>query len=147
MSNVRTKDMLLRIIANLLVDSMWPKIFKMADSSASTSSRPTCFTEHEEDSTDTGSSESVVPVHNLSPEREETQESTGIGTTNNRAKSDVWLYFSKGPTTTSALCTLCKREYAYRSGTSNLRNHLVCSHSDKFKPHSVQNIPDVHSLV
>ena len=119
----------------------------MADSSASTSSRPTCSTEHKDDSTDTGSSESVVPVHNLSPEREETQESTGIGTTNNRAKSDVWLYFSKGPTTTSALCTLCKREYAYRSETSNLRNHLVCSHSDKFKPHSVRNIPDVHSLV
>ena len=119
----------------------------MADSSASTSSRPTCSTEHKDDSTDTGSSESVVPVHNLSPESEETQESTGIGTTNNRAKSDVWLYFSKGPTTTSALCTLCKREYAYRSRTSNLRNHLVCSHSDKFKPHFVRNVPDVHSLV
>ena len=83
----------------------------MADSSASTSSRPTCSTKHEDDSTDTGSSESVVPVHSLPPEREETQESTGIGTATNRAKSDVWLYFSKGPTSTSALCTLCKREY------------------------------------
>ena len=58
----------------------------MADSSAS---RPTCSTEHEDNSRDTGSSESVVPVHNLSPEHEETQESTGIGTANNRAKSDV----------------------------------------------------------
>ena len=47
----------------------------MADSSASTSSRPTCSTEHEDDSTDTASSESVVPVHSLSPEREETEES------------------------------------------------------------------------
>ena len=109
----------------------------MADSSASTSSRPTCSTEHEHDSTDTGSSESVVPVHSLSPECEETQESTGIGTATNQAKSDVWLYFSKGPTSTSALCTLCKSEYAYRGGTSNLRDHLVCLHSDKFKPQSV----------
>ena len=96
------------------------KFFKMADSSASTSSRPTCSTDHEDDSTDTGSSESVVPIHSSSPEREETQESTGIGTATNRAKSDVWLYFSQGPTSTSALCTLCKREYAYRGGTSNL---------------------------
>ena len=101
---------------------MWPKNFKMADSSASTSSRPTCSTDHEDDSTDTGSSESVVPIHSLSPEREETQESTGIGTATNRAKSDVWLYFSKGPTSTSALCTLCKREYAYRGGT--IKQHV-----------------------
>ena len=115
----------------------------MADS---TSSRPTCSTEHEDDSTDTSSSESVVPVHNLSPERKETQESTGIGTANNRAKSDVWLYFNKGPTSTSALRTLCKREYAYCGGTSNLQD-LVRSHSDKFKPQSVRNIPDVRSLV
>ena len=61
----------------------------MADSSASTSSRPSCSTEHKDDSTGTGSLESVVPVRNLSSEREETQESTGIGTTTNRAKSDV----------------------------------------------------------
>ena len=69
----------------------------MADSSASTSSRPTCSTEHKDYNTDTGSSESVVPVHNLSPEREETQESTGIGTANNRAKSDVLAVFFQGP--------------------------------------------------
>ena len=72
----------------------------MADSSASTSSRPSCSTEHEDESTDTGSSESVVPAHSLPPEREETQESTGIGTATNQGKSDVWLYFSKGPTST-----------------------------------------------
>ena len=71
----------------------------------------------------------------------------GIGTANNRAKSDVWLYFSMGPTSTSALRTLCEREYAYRGGTSNLQDHLVRSHSDKFKPQSVWNMPDVRSLV
>jgi len=71
------------------------KIFKMADSSASTSSRPSCSTEHEDDNTDTGSSESIVPVHSLSPECEETQESMGIGTTTNQGKSDVWLYFPR----------------------------------------------------
>ena len=63
-----------------------------------TSSRPTCSTEHEDDSTDTGSAESVVPVHILSPERKETQESTGIGTANNQAKSDHGLaVFFQGP--------------------------------------------------
>ena len=81
-----------------LVEKEQPKIFKMADSSASSSSRPSCSTEHEDESTDTGSSESVVPAHSLSPECEETQESTGIGTATNQGKSDVWLYFSKGPT-------------------------------------------------
>ena len=80
----------------------------MADSSASTSSRPTCSTEHEYDSTDTGSSESVVPVHSLSPECEETQESTGIGTATNWAKSDVWLYFPRAQRVRdSVLCVLC----------------------------------------
>jgi len=120
------------------------KIFKMADSSASTSSRPSCSTEHEDDSTDTGSSESKVPVHSLSPECEETQETTGIGTATNQGKSDVWLYFSKGPMSMSALC---KREYAYHGGTTILRDHLVRSHSDKFKPQSVRKQSSLDSLV
>ena len=59
--------------------------------------------------TDIGSSESVVPVHSLSPEREETQESMGIGTSTNQGKSNVWLYFPRAQQV-QVLCVFCVRE-------------------------------------
>ena len=117
----------------------------MADSSASTSSRPTCSTEHEDDSTDTGSSESVVSVLNLSPEREETQESSGIGTANNQAKSDVRLYFSK----VRVLCVLCVKEnMPIVAGQATCKTTLfVRIPTNSSHKVSVRNIPDVRSLV
>ena len=47
--------------------------------------------------------------------------------TTRREKSDVWQFFEKsGPRV--ATCKLCKKEYAYHGGTSNLREHLTRIH-------------------
>ena len=94
MSNVLIRGMLLRIIANQLVGCHVAKkddtcTKKMADSSAlsssSSSSRPTEVTEREDESTRSS----------VGSERQEIPEGRG----NNRAKSDVWLFFflQKGP--------------------------------------------------
>ena len=54
-----------------------------------------------------------------------------------REKSDVWQLFEKsGPRV--ATCKLCKKEYAYLGGTSNLREHLTRIHLNDFKPEKHQ---------
>ena len=49
-----------------------------------------------------------------------------------RKRSEVWGFFVKRDKT--ALCKLCKNEYAYHGGTSNLRDHLTCAHLSKLHP-------------
>ena len=46
--------------------------------------------------------------------------------------SDVWKYISKDSRSASATCTLCEKVLAYRGGTSNLRDHLLCSHPREY---------------
>ena len=48
-------------------------------------------------------------------------------------RSDVWCYFTKKAFEKKALCQLCNREYAYLGTTSNLRDHLLRFHKDKYK--------------
>lgn len=50
----------------------------------------------------------------------------------NRKKSDVWGFFEKKGTD-QATCKLCSKDYAYRGGTSNLREHLLRIHTSDFR--------------
>ena len=50
---------------------------------------------------------------------------------NKRKKSDVWPFFEKKGTS-KVTSKLCKGDYAYRGGTSNLREHLVRIHPSDF---------------
>ena len=46
-------------------------------------------------------------------------------------RSDVWKFFCK--TAEKKLsCKLCNKEFAYHGGTSNLRDHLQRSHTNKY---------------
>ena len=47
--------------------------------------------------------------------------------------SDVWDFFTKIPNGKKVLCGLCKNEYSYLGATSNLREHLLHYHKDKYK--------------
>ena len=48
-------------------------------------------------------------------------------------RSDVWGYFEKNANGKKVQCRLCEHEYAYLGTTSNLRDHLVRYHKDKYK--------------
>ena len=48
-------------------------------------------------------------------------------------RSDVWDFFTKMPGGKKVLCGLCKNEYSYLGATSNLREHLLRYHKDKYK--------------
>ena len=48
-------------------------------------------------------------------------------------RSDVWGYFEKNASGKKVQCRLCKNEYAYLGTTSNLRDHLIRYHKDKYK--------------
>ena len=48
-------------------------------------------------------------------------------------RSDVWGYFEKNAGGKKVQCRLCKNEYAYLGTTSNLRDHLIRYHKDKYK--------------
>jgi len=47
--------------------------------------------------------------------------------------SNVWKVFSKMPGGKKVLCVLCKNGYSYLGATSNMREHLLCHHKDKYK--------------
>ena len=47
--------------------------------------------------------------------------------------SDVWGYFKKNANGKKVWCRLCEHEYVYLGTTSNLRDHLVHYHKDKYK--------------
>ena len=48
-------------------------------------------------------------------------------------RSDVWDFFTKVPGGKKVLCGLCKNEYSYLGATSNLREHLLRYHKEKYK--------------
>ena len=50
----------------------------------------------------------------------------------NKFHSDVWGYFKKNASGKKVQCRLCKHEYAYLGTASNLRDHLICYHKDKY---------------
>ena len=52
----------------------------------------------------------------------------------NRKVSDVWEYFEKIADTKKAMCRICKKEFAYLGGTTNLRNHLTSKHTFHYFP-------------
>jgi len=47
--------------------------------------------------------------------------------------SDVWDYFAKNAGRKKVLCQVCNNEYLYLRTASNLRDHLICYHKDKYK--------------
>ena len=48
-------------------------------------------------------------------------------------RSDFWDYFKKNASRKKVWCRLCEHENAYLETTSNLRDHLICYHKDKYK--------------
>ena len=50
-----------------------------------------------------------------------------------KLRSDVWGYFEKNAGGKKVQCRLCKNEYAYLGTTSNLRDHLIRYHREKYK--------------
>lgn len=48
-------------------------------------------------------------------------------------RSDVWSYFTKNVGAKKASCRLCNKDYAYLGTTTNLRDHLLRFHKDKYK--------------
>ena len=64
---------------------------------------------------------------------------TSLGTTASTTSacstpaSDVWNYFKRIEGEPKARCTKCGNVYAYRGGTTNLRNHLLAKHSSMYK--------------
>ena len=48
-------------------------------------------------------------------------------------RSDVWGYFKKNASGKKVHKRKCKNEYAYLGTTSNLRDHLIRYHKDKYK--------------
>ena len=63
-----------------------------------------------------------------------------------RKKSNVWGFF-EGKGTRPATCRLCSKDYAYCSGTSNLRNHLLRIHPGGFRALSIEKQPLQQSTV
>ena len=57
-----------------------------------------------------------------------------LGAVGNRTVSDVWNFYKKLHDRRKAMCTICKKEFAYLGGTTNLRNHLVSKHSTLYCP-------------
>ena len=57
--------------------------------------------------------------------------------------SDVWDYFEKNASGGKKVhCQLCKNEFAYLGTTSNLRDHLICHHKDKYKRNNARESGD-----
>ena len=48
-------------------------------------------------------------------------------------RSDICDYFEKNASGDKVWCQLWEHEYAYLGTTSNLRDHLICYHKDKYK--------------
>jgi len=59
-------------------------------------------------------------------------------------RSDVWQYFTKHGSK-NVICTLCKGNFAYHGGMSNLRDHLQRSHSAVYVRDSGQ--PKIDSIM
>ena len=55
-------------------------------------------------------------------------------------KSDVWGIFDRKGTKL-AICRLCSKDYAYRSGTCNLRERLLRIHPSDFRALSKEKQP------
>ena len=51
-------------------------------------------------------------------------------------RSDVWKFFEKtgSKNITCKLCAKAAKQLAYHGGTTNLRDHLLRVHADKYKP-------------
>jgi len=50
-----------------------------------------------------------------------------------KCHSEMWDYFTKNTGRKKVLCQLCSNEYSYLGTTSNLRDHLIHYHKDKYK--------------
>ena len=46
-----------------------------------------------------------------------------------KLRSDVWKYYDKIDGAPKAKCTICKKDFSYRGGATNLRVHLQAKHS------------------
>ena len=73
-----------------------------------------------------------------SEDRVSETESVGIKSVNSQKpakkfRSDIWGYFERNSSGKKVHCRLCKQEYAYLGTTSNLRDHLIRYHKDKYK--------------
>lgn len=75
-----------------------------------------------------------------------TSESGHGSRSSNRKKSDVWAFFNKKGTDL-VTCKLCSKDYAYRGGTSNLREHLLRIHPSDFKALTKEKPPLRQSTV
>ena len=51
-----------------------------------------------------------------------------------KSRSDVWKYYKKIKSASRAKCTICKQDFSYRGGTTNLRLHLQAKHSLIYAP-------------
>ena len=76
-----------------------------------------------------------IAEDNRETEESET-ESISVGSEGPKPKkfrSDVWDFFTKVPGRKKVLCGLCKNKYSYLGTTSNLREHLLRYHKEKYK--------------
>ena len=73
-----------------------------------------------------GSEDRVSETESISIESADSQKPA------KKFRSDVWGYFEKNANGKKVRCRLCEHEYAYLGTTSNLRDHLVRYHKDKY---------------
>ena len=62
------------------------------------------------------------------------QETTSGSSSYYGLRSEVWKFFVKEAGAKTVTCKLCKKPYAYKGGTSNLRDHLTRAHPDEYNP-------------
>ena len=99
---------------------------------------------------------SIVPASALTmtdsaneerPDSSSQETSSGTSHSSYGLRSEVWKFFVKEDGAKSATCKLCKKPYAYRGGTSNLRDHLTRAHPDEFNPAAKQQQPSLNSFL
>ena len=87
-----------------------------------------------ESSTDTRSERSSeISEDNPASETESVVAESSDSQRPKKCRSDVWDYFTKNAGGKKVLCRLCNNEYSYLGTTSNLRDHLIRYHKDKYK--------------
>ena len=83
-----------------------------------------------------GSEDRVSETESVNIESVDSQKSA------KKFRSDVWDYFEKNASGKKVHCRLCKNEYSYLGTTSNLRDHLIRHHKDKYKRNDARESGD-----